>query len=89
LWTTIMSKFEGEFPTEYPPSADVLTAVLKKFPTKQQLEEAWNKENSEMLFNKLMSLDIVLVVLPKDLWTIVSGYAISWTDIEDLMIPTD
>ena len=84
-----MSKFEGEFPTEYPPSADVLTAVLKKFPTKQQLEEAWNKENAEMLFNKLKSLDIVLVVISKDLWAIISEYMVSWTDIEDLMISTD
>jgi len=85
LWKVIMSKYPSDVSINYPLSDDVLAAVLKKFKTKGELEEEWSKENGKVLLEKFITLGILL----KDLWNIVAGYAISWTDIEDTIMPTD
>ena len=46
LWRVIHDKFPGEFSGDYPDTDEVRAAVLKKFPTKQQLEEEWAEKNS-------------------------------------------
>ena len=81
LWTTIMNKYPGEFPIAYPPSAEVLAAVLKKFPTKQQLEEQWVRNTCPGFLNKVKEEASALV--PTVLVRIIVEYARpTWTDIE-------
>jgi hypothetical protein len=39
-------------------SKEILTAVLEKFRTKQELEEAWTKKDAPILQAKLEKLDL-------------------------------
>lgn len=57
VWSMIMRMLPDEFSTEYPPSDKVLAAVLKKFKTKQEMEEEWAKENAPKLLEQLEEPD--------------------------------
>jgi len=89
LWSVMTNKFSGQFSGPYPDTDELRAVACQHLKTKQQREEEWNRKNAEILFEKLKSLDIVLVILPKDLWTIVTGYLASLIALEDLIaLPT-
>jgi len=81
LWNVIMDKYPDEFPTDYPPTYGALAAVLKKFPTKQQLEDQWIEDNFPGFLKKVE--EEVSVLVPTVLVRIIVGYARPiWTDVE-------
>ena len=71
----------GQFLNIYPPSMDVLAAVLKNFETKQELEDEWIGENTPHFRVKLvkqLDLDFVPLVLVR----IIAEYAtVTWFSI--------
>ena len=93
LWENIVKRFPGTDPT-FPPSSETLEDVLKRFPTKDDLEEAWSRENehrfkgvipkrSKEMIILISSLDLLL----NDLVRMVVDYTIparfSWPDLEE------
>lgn len=77
LWDVLLRMFPGQFPRQFPPSTETLTAVLMKFPTKQGLEEDWVKENAPKLLNRVEMFVPGLPTLPLK---IVSKYSVTWLD---------
>ena len=57
LWKVMMEQFPNQFSGAYPSTDEARTAALKDFkPTKQDLEEAWAKENAPILLKQLETL---------------------------------
>lgn len=77
LWKVMVSEFSDTFSGEYPCTDEACTVALTRFrTTKQYLEGTWAKKNAPKLFKKLMEL--VSILLPSVLLTIISEYAITW-----------
>ena len=53
LWMRMVSIFPEQFSGGFPRSEEALEGVLEKFLTKQQLEEAWARENAPVLLEAL------------------------------------
>jgi len=74
-----------------PSTNEARTAALRNFkPTKQDLEEAWAKENAQNPRTKFRAkqlaefIDGLGITFPTVLWVIVAGYTIvpTWLDVE-------
>lgn len=76
VWKHMMNTFPGEFPEAYPPSDEVNAAVLARFKTKRQLEEAWTKQNASKLLEKVE--EPVTGISPTFSLNLVPEYAITW-----------
>ena len=76
LWMEMVSIFPKQFSGGFPRTGDALEGVLKKFPTKQQLEEAWARENASALLEALNGHATEL--LSRIPLAITSRYAITW-----------
>ena len=68
LWKNIVERFPGTDPT-FPPSNETLEKVLDNFPTKDDLEEAWSKENAHRFKGKVSkrAMEMRTLILPLDL----------------------
>ena len=95
LWYYMAKQFPGQLSENYPPSDKELAAALAKFPTKQEREMAWVKENAphfqgeaqvKFLAEVLNGFDLHF---PTVLWVIVAGYAVvpTWLDLEEIITP--
>lgn len=81
LWKNIVQRFSLTDST-FPPSSETLENVLKRFETKEDLEEAWTKENApnfeEMVLKRLQEITILITsmeLFPKVLARIIMEYA--------------
>ena len=81
LWKNIVQRFSLTDST-FPPSSETLENVLKRFETKEDLEEAWTKENApnfeEMVLKRLHEITILITsmeLFPKVLARIIMEYA--------------
>ena len=86
LWAVMVSTFPNQFSGEYPGTDEARSIALKDFPTKQDREEAWTKENAHKFQTKVLArLNQYLVFIPSTLVTIIHGYTTipaTWLDIE-------
>ena len=66
----MVHKFPEQFPTMYPPLPETRTYVLKRFRTKDELEEPWRQRMYEFTKALMESIPLPLVLMG-----IISGYA--------------
>ena len=76
LWNHLMYTFPGEFPEVYPPPDEVLKDILACFVTKQQLEEAWAKNNAPKPLEQ--AEEPVTDIFPEFPSNIAPEYTITW-----------
>ena len=85
LWEWMVREFPSQFSGQYPLTEQARTVALKNFPTKQDREDAWARENvpklAPKLLKKLMELGTESL-LPSVLWHIIAEYAVSWLEVE-------
>jgi hypothetical protein len=92
LWKNIVKRFSLTDST-FPPSRETLEDVLKRFPTKDDLEKAWSKENAHLFkgmipkrSKEMIALISSLNLISDVLVTMVVDYIpkrLSWPDLEE------
>ena len=70
LWGVMVKEFPERFSGEYPGTDEALQAVLAKFPTNEELKEAWRRRERE-----LTVMLTAIIPLPPDLLNVISAYS--------------